>query len=87
MSTWLLPLGVALELLALAGQWPQRSWFAAAALAGDFLFNFRRLLIYPRILGLVTVGMLVLLAVLGETEPVGWPAPQPITPVFSAPWA
>ena len=72
MSTWLLPLGVALELLALAGQWPQLSWFAAAALAGYFLFNFRRLLIYPRILGLVTVGMLVLLAVLGETEPALW---------------
>lgn len=72
MSTWLLPLGVALELLALAGQWPQLSWFAAAALAGYFLFNFRRLLIYPRILGLVAVGMLILLAVLGETEPALW---------------
>ena len=72
MSAWLLPLGVALELLALAGQWPQLSWFAAAALAGYFLFNFRRLLIYPRILGLVAVGMLILLAVLGENEPALW---------------
>ena len=72
MSAWLLPLGVALELLALAGQWPQLSWFAAAALAGYFLFNFRRLLIYPRILGLVAVGMLIILAVLGETEPALW---------------
>lgn len=72
MSAWLLPLGVTLELLALAGQWPQLSWFAAAALAGYFLFNFRRLLIYPRVLGLVAVGMLILLAVLGENEPALW---------------
>lgn len=68
MNAWLLPLGVALELLALAGQWPYLSWLAAAALAGYFLLNFRRLLIYPRILGLVTVGMIILLAVLNESD-------------------
>ena len=72
MSAWLLPLGVALELLALAGQWPRLSWVAAAALAGYFLFNYRRLLIYPRILGLAAAGMLVLVAVSGEGEPELW---------------
>lgn len=72
MSTWLLPLGVALELVALAGQWPQLSWFAAAALGGYYLLNFTRLLIYPRVLGLITLGSVLLLALLGVAEPPTW---------------
>jgi len=71
-SVVLLPLGVAFELLALAGQWRFLSWFAAAALTAYFLLNFRRLLIYPRILGLVTLGMVIVLAVLKEPEPALW---------------
>jgi hypothetical protein len=71
-SARLLPLAVFLELLALAGQWPWLSWLSAAALSGYFLLNFRRLLIYPRILGLVTLGMLVLLAVLSDSDPGIW---------------
>ncbi|MDY3197588.1 MAG: hypothetical protein RBT58_04360 [Pseudomonadaceae bacterium] len=71
MITWLLPLGVALELLALGGQWPQLSWVAAAAIASYYLLNFRRLLIYPRVLGLITLGSVLLLAVLG-TEQETW---------------
>lgn len=72
MSTWLLPLGVGFELLALAGQWPGLSWLAAAALAGYYLSNYRRMLIYPRVLGLVAVGMLALIAVSGEGDPALW---------------
>ncbi|WGK61516.1 hypothetical protein QAO71_15935 [Halopseudomonas sp. SMJS2] len=72
MSALLLPLGVGLELIALAGQWPQLSWFAAAALAGYFTIHFRRLLPYPRILGLLTVGMLLAVAVLGQGDQALW---------------
>lgn len=72
MTALLLPLGVGLELLALAGQWPRLSWFAAAALAGYFLLHYRRLLIYPRVLGLITLGMLAVLVILGDPEPALW---------------
>ena len=72
MTAWLLPLGVGLELIALAGQWPQLSWFAAAALTGYFVLNFRRLLPYPRILGLLTIGLLLAVALLGEGDPALW---------------
>lgn len=72
MSKLLLPLGVGLELIALAGQWQQLSWFAAAALAGYFLLHFTRLLPYPRMLGLLTLGMVLALAVLGQSDPALW---------------
>ena len=72
MSRVLLSLGVALELIALGGQWQQLSWFSAAALAGYFLLNYRRLLIYPRVLGLVTLGMMAVLVVRGVREPQVW---------------
>lgn len=72
MSAVLLPLGVGLELLALAGQWPQLSWLSAAALTGYFVVNFRALLIYPRILGLVTLGMVALVAILEDGDPALW---------------
>lgn len=72
MTALLLPLGVGLELLALGAQWPQLSWFAAAALAGYYLLHFRRLLIYPRVLGLITLGMLVAMAALGDPDPALW---------------
>ena len=72
MTALLLPLGVGLELVALGAQWPQLSWFAAAALAGYYLLHFRRLLIYPRVLGLITVGMLLAVAMLGQADPALW---------------
>ena len=72
MTALLLPLGVGLELLALAGQWPHLSWFAAAALAGYYLLHYRRLLVYPRVLGLITLGMLVALLAFGDPEPALW---------------
>lgn len=65
MIPWLLPLGVAAELIALVAQQPEFSWLAAAALSGYFILNFRRLLIYPRILGLVTFGAVLWLVVTG----------------------
>ena len=72
MTSWLLPLGVAFELLALAAQWPPLSWLSAGALAGYFLLNFSRLLPYPRVLGLVTLGMLLVLFLLGHDDPAVW---------------
>lgn len=68
MIPWLLPLGVAAELVALVWQWPEFSWVAAAALTSYFLLNFRRLLRYPQVLGLVTVGALFWLVITGEAD-------------------
>lgn len=72
MTAWLLPLGVGLELVALAAQWRQLSWFAAAALACYFILQFRHLLPYPRILGLITLGMLSAVALSGQAETALW---------------
>lgn len=55
----LLPLGVALELLALLAGWPLFSWLAAAAFVGYFLRYFSRLNPYPRWLGIITLGVLL----------------------------
>src|SRR5690606_21761164 len=72
MTALLLPLGVGLELLALAGQWPHLSWAATAALAAYYLLHYRRLLVYPRVLGLITLGMLIALLAFGDPEPALW---------------
>ncbi len=68
MILWLLPLGVTVELIALVGQWPQLSWIAAAAFGSYFALNFRRMLPYPRVLGIVTIGTLLWVIVVGKAD-------------------
>ncbi len=73
MRSALLPLGVALELVALLSQLPWLSWLAAGIFAIYFLLNFRRLNPYPRWLGIITLGILAAAVISARTDASLWP--------------
>jgi len=69
----LLPLGVALELGALLSQQSWLSWLAALAFASYFLLHFGRLNPYPRWLGIITLGILLVALFSSRTDADLWP--------------
>ncbi|MCL5041702.1 MAG: hypothetical protein M1440_04405 [Gammaproteobacteria bacterium] len=73
MKVALLPLGVALELLALLLRLPPLSWAAAAVFVVYFLLHFTRLNPYPRWLGIITLAILLAAIFSPRTTPELWP--------------
>lgn len=69
----LLPLGVALELLALLLRLPPLSWAAAAVFVVYFLLHFKRLNPYPRWLGIITLVVLLVALFSPRTSAHLWP--------------
>ncbi|SDU37644.1 hypothetical protein SAMN05216210_3460 [Halopseudomonas salegens] len=69
----LLPLGVALELLALLSGLSSFSWAAALAFALYFLLHFTRLNPYPRWLGIITFAVLLAALFSPRTSAELWP--------------
>ncbi|WP_157719243.1 hypothetical protein [Halopseudomonas salegens] len=73
MKMALLPLGVALELLALLSGLSSFSWAAALAFALYFLLHFTRLNPYPRWLGIITFAVLLAALFSPRTSAELWP--------------